>query len=98
MDRVVAAFESWIGADVVRHEEINCHHNYTEREKHRQAGVVSRKGAISARHGEPGLIPGSMGTASYVVVGKGNPVALVLVAARCRACTLARGGPAAVHP
>ena len=77
MDRVVAAFESWVGADVVRHEEINCHHNYTEQEKHFGKQVwLSRKGAISARHGEPGLIPGSMGTASYVVVGKGNPVAL----------------------
>jgi tRNA-splicing ligase RtcB len=37
---------------------------------------VSRKGAIEARAGQPGLIPGSMGTASYVVVGKGNPVSL----------------------
>ncbi len=36
----------------------------------------SRKGAISARAGQPGLIPGSMGTASYVVVGRGNPVSL----------------------
>ena len=60
-----------------RHEEINCHHNYTEQEKHFGKEVwLSRKGAISARHGEPGLIPGSMGTASYVVVGKGNRLAL----------------------
>lgn len=55
----------------------NCHHNYTEREKHFGKEVwLSRKGAINAEEGRPGLIPGSMGTASYVVVGKGNPVAL----------------------
>ena len=39
---------------------------------------LSRKGAISARGGQPGLIPGSMGTASYVVVGKGNVPSLML--------------------
>ncbi len=77
MDRVVTAFEAWVGEDVERAEEINCHHNYTEQEKHFGKQVwLSRKGAISARHGEAGLIPGSMGTASYVVTGKGNPVAL----------------------
>jgi tRNA-splicing ligase RtcB len=77
MDRVVAAFEQWVGADVERQEEINCHHNYTEQEKHFGRQVwLSRKGAISARRGEAGLVPGSMGTASYVVTGLGNPVAL----------------------
>ena len=51
----------------------NCHHNYTERERHYGREVwLSRKGAISARKGQPGLIPGSMGTASYVVAGKGD--------------------------
>ncbi len=55
----------------------NCHHNYTERETHYGREVwLSRKGAISARAGQWGLIPGSMGTASYVVVGKGNPESL----------------------
>ncbi|HET7801376.1 MAG TPA: RtcB family protein [Humibacillus xanthopallidus] len=77
MDRVVTAFEQWVGADVERHEEINCHHNYTEQEKHFGKQVwLSRKGAISARKGEAGLVPGSMGTASYVVTGRGNPVGL----------------------
>jgi RNA-splicing ligase RtcB len=55
----------------------NCHHNFTQRERH--VGVdlwVSRKGAIEARKGQPGLIPGSMGTASYVVSGLGNPDSL----------------------
>ena len=52
---------------------INCHHNYTEPEKHFGKQVwLSRKGAIDARAGRAGLIPGSMGTASYVVAGKGN--------------------------
>ena len=78
MDRVVACFGDWLGVDQVqRIEEINCHHNYTSREKHFGKEVwLSRKGAIDASEGTPGLIPGSMGTRSYVVVGKGNPVAL----------------------
>ncbi len=55
----------------------NCHHNYTAREKHFGKEVwLSRKGAIDASAGTPGLIPGSMGTRSYVVAGKGSRVAL----------------------
>jgi len=77
MDRVQRQFEEWIGAPVERHEEINCHHNYTEQERHFGKTVwLSRKGAINAEVGRPGLIPGSMGTASYVVEGRGNKVAL----------------------
>ncbi len=77
MDRVVACVAEWAGVEVERQEEINCHHNYTEQEKHFGKTVwLSRKGAISARAGEPGLIPGSMGTASYVVSGLGNRLAL----------------------
>jgi tRNA-splicing ligase RtcB len=78
MDRVVTCFGDWIGeSEVERVEEINCHHNYTSREKHFGKDVwLSRKGAIDASEGTMGLIPGSMGTRSYVVVGKGNPVAL----------------------
>jgi tRNA-splicing ligase RtcB (3'-phosphate/5'-hydroxy nucleic acid ligase) len=81
MDRLVACFAEWVGATdvdgVERQEEINCHHNYTEQERHFGKDVwLSRKGAINAEAGRPGLIPGSMGTASYVVTGKGNPVAL----------------------
>jgi tRNA-splicing ligase RtcB (3'-phosphate/5'-hydroxy nucleic acid ligase) len=73
MDRVVEQTSRFLGADVERRDEINCHHNYTEREQHFGRSVwVSRKGAISARAGQPGLIPGSMGTASYVVAGLGN--------------------------
>lgn len=77
MDRLVKCVQEWTGEQVERREQINCHHNYTEQEEHFGKRVwLSRKGAISAREGEPGLIPGSMGTASYVVAGKGNPVAL----------------------
>ena len=77
MDRVVACFAEWVGGAVERVEEINCHHNYTEQERHFGKQVwLSRKGAINAEEGRPGLIPGSMGTASYVVSGLGNPVAL----------------------
>jgi tRNA-splicing ligase RtcB len=77
MDRVVRQFESWIGGSVREAERINCHHNFTAKEWHYGKSVwVSRKGAIRAERGDPGLIPGSMGTASYVVVGLGNPVSL----------------------
>jgi tRNA-splicing ligase RtcB len=77
MDRVIAAVSSAMGRPVEAQETINCHHNYTERETHFGREVwLSRKGAINAASGVPGLIPGSMGDASYVVVGKGNPVAL----------------------
>ena len=78
MDRVVTCFEDWLGLDPVQRTlEINCHHNYTERERHFGKLVwLSRKGAIDASAGTWGLIPGSMGTRSYVVQGKGNPLAL----------------------
>ena len=73
MDRVERQLAEWVGGEVQRQEEINCHHNYTEPEQHFGQDVwLSRKGAINAEAGRPGLIPGSMGTASYVVVGKGN--------------------------
>lgn len=53
--------------------EINCHHNYAALENHFGKDVfVHRKGAISARNGEMGIIPGSMGSYSYIVRGKGN--------------------------
>ncbi|PJI85519.1 RtcB family protein [Luteimicrobium subarcticum] len=77
MDRVVRQLAEHMGDDVVEAERVNCHHNFTEQEHHFGKDVwVSRKGAIRAREGEPGLIPGSMGTASYVVTGLGNPVSL----------------------
>lgn len=77
MDRTVAELAKAMGEDVIELERVNCHHNFTERESHFGKDVwVSRKGAIKADKGLPGLIPGSMGTASYVVEGKGQPVSL----------------------
>jgi tRNA-splicing ligase RtcB len=78
MDRCVDQLGRFLGTEVERHETVNTHHNYTERETHYGREVwLSRKGAISAREGQLGLIPGSMGTASYVVVGKGNVPSLM---------------------
>jgi len=54
-------------------ERINCHHNFTQKEHHHGKDVwLTRKGAISARSGQRGVIPGSMGTASYIVRGLGS--------------------------
>jgi tRNA-splicing ligase RtcB len=77
MDRVADQLSRWMGEPVAEAERINCHHNFTESERHFGKQVwVSRKGAIQADAGRPGLIPGSMGTASYVVEGLGNPLSL----------------------
>lgn len=83
MDRVVEQFGRWLGgpdgapAPVDEVERINCHHNFTVPEVHCGRQVwLSRKGAIDAHRGVAGLIPGSMGTASYVVQGLGNEQAL----------------------
>jgi len=77
MDRVIRQVQDFFGESVEERERINTHHNFTEHESHFGKNVwLSRKGAISARLGEPGLIPGSMGTASYVVSGLGNKLAL----------------------
>ncbi|MBX3471516.1 MAG: RtcB family protein [Planctomycetes bacterium] len=54
-------------------EVVNCHHNYVERERHHGKDVwVTRKGAVRARQGDLGIIPGSMGARSYIVRGKGS--------------------------
>lgn len=61
-------------APIERIVEVNCHHNYTEKEHHYGHNVwVTRKGAVRARLGDFGIIPGSMGTRSYIVEGLGNP-------------------------
>jgi tRNA-splicing ligase RtcB len=74
MDLIVDALDRLLPAFEATGEAINCHHNYVEREEHFGERVyVTRKGAISARQGELGIIPGSMGTRSYIVRGKGNP-------------------------
>ncbi len=77
MARVIDCLQEWIGAPVEESERVNCHHNYTTQEEHFGKKVwLSRKGAIDATAGRPGLIPGSMGTRSYVVIGKGCRLAL----------------------
>jgi tRNA-splicing ligase RtcB len=54
-------------------EVVNCHHNYVTRENHFGKNVwLTRKGAVRAREGDLGIIPGSMGARSYIVRGKGN--------------------------
>jgi tRNA-splicing ligase RtcB len=74
LDRIVSCLAEWAGRDVEHLEVVQCHHNYTEREEHGGREVwLTRKGAIDASPGRRGLIPGSMGTRSYVVTGLGNP-------------------------
>lgn len=61
------------GNPVKREFEVNCHHNYAEIENHYGKNVwVTRKGAVRARTSDYGIIPGSMGAKSYIVMGKGN--------------------------
>ena len=77
MTRVLDCVAEWCRKPVQELEVIRCHHNYTVQETHFGKKVwLSRKGAIDASEGKPGLIPGSMGTASYVVAGKGNKLSL----------------------
>src|SRR4029453_17266693 len=75
MKRVIEAAKSVIGKPFQSHvEAVNCHHNYVQKEHHFGADVyVTRKGAVSAQAGELGIIPGSMGSRSYIVRGNGNP-------------------------
>lgn len=57
-------------------ERINCHHNFTQQEHHFGRNLwITRKGAIQMRQGQLGVIPGSMGTKSYIVSGLENPLA-----------------------
>lgn len=77
MNRVLDLLCDHMDEEVEVDENVNCHHNYTERETHFGQKVwLSRKGAIDASTGTMGLIPGSMGTRSYVVEGLGNRLAL----------------------
>jgi len=74
LDLVLAALARHLPSFDVTSEVANCHHNYVAREHHYGEDVwVTRKGAIRARDGDVGIIPGSMGGRSYIVRGKGNP-------------------------
>ena len=78
MHRVDRAFADCSATTWSAAPRVNCHHNYTEQETPlRQGGVAVPQGRDRrAGAGDRGLIPGSMGTASYVVEGLGNPLAL----------------------
>lgn len=75
MQLVLAAMRKMITKPFTANlEAVNCHHNYVQQERHFGQDVfVTRKGAVSAKQGEMGIIPGSMGARSYIVRGKGNP-------------------------
>lgn len=72
--RVMNALREALGRDIEKTEEaVNCHHNYASVEEHFGSQVwLTRKGAVSAREGQLGIIPGSMGAKSFIVRGKGN--------------------------
>lgn len=74
MQNVIEAVRRVIPKPFESHiEAVNCHHNYVNREHHFGKDIlVTRKGAVSARKGELGIIPGSMGARSYIVRGLGN--------------------------
>ncbi len=73
MARVLAEMRNTLPKFQLDRVAVNCHHNYVQRETHGgESLLVTRKGAVSARAGELGIIPGSMGTKSYIVRGKGN--------------------------
>ena len=77
MRRVLRAVENIVQKTrrpIVPLMEVNCHHNYAEREHHfGHQVIVTRKGAVRARQDDMGIIPGSMGARSYIVRGRGNP-------------------------
>jgi tRNA-splicing ligase RtcB len=73
MNNVIMALEVQLGKFQAVEETINCHHNYVEREHHFGKNLfITRKGAVRARLGDMGIIPGSMGAKSFIVRGKGN--------------------------
>jgi len=74
MARVISAVRSEMPVEFESQlQAVNCHHNYISRENHYGENVlVTRKGAVRARKGELGIIPGSMGARSFIVRGLGN--------------------------
>ena len=73
LDLILAGMRRLLPEFTVINEVVNCHHNYVAIEHHYGENVyVTRKGAIRAREGDIGIIPGSMGAKSFIVRGKGN--------------------------
>lgn len=74
MDRAVVDSLFEVVGHGERVDTINCHHNFTQQENHHNQDMwITRKGAIKADVGDRGVIPGSMGTRSYIITGLGNP-------------------------
>jgi tRNA-splicing ligase RtcB len=74
LELVLAALQRHLPPFTVTTEAVNCHHNYVAQEHHYGENVwVTRKGAIRARQGDLGIVPGSMGARSFIVRGLGNP-------------------------
>ena len=76
MQQVLAAMRKLgrLPAFTTERMAVNCHHNYVAREHHYEEDVFgTRKGAVRAREGDLGIIPGSMGARSFIVRGKGQP-------------------------
>lgn len=74
LELVLAALQRHLPPFTVTTEAVNCHHNYVAQEHHYGEDVwVTRKGAIRAREGDLGIVPGSMGARSFIVHGLGNP-------------------------
>ncbi|MBU9200080.1 RtcB family protein [Burkholderia multivorans] len=74
---VIQAIEKTLGRSLaITDEAVNCHHNYLSKEEFGGKSVwITRKGAVSARAGQMGIIPGSMGAKSFIVCGKGHEAA-----------------------
>ena len=73
MDSILGALKSVLPPFTTTDDIVSCHHNYVTKEHHFGANVwVTRKGAVRAREGDLGIIPGSMGARSFIVRGKGN--------------------------
>ncbi|MEI9887953.1 MAG: RtcB family protein [Rhizomicrobium sp.] len=74
MERVLRVLRESLRGFTTDKLAVNCHHNYVAREQHFGANVyITRKGAVRAREGDLGIIPGSMGAKSFIVRGLGNP-------------------------
>jgi tRNA-splicing ligase RtcB len=73
MELVIGAMERHLPKFQLTETHVNCHHNFTQMESHYGRNIwITRKGAVEARAGQLGIIPGSMGTRSYIVQGRGN--------------------------
>jgi tRNA-splicing ligase RtcB (3'-phosphate/5'-hydroxy nucleic acid ligase) len=73
LNAAISAVGLFLGQEVSAVGTINCHHNFTQQEHHGNKDLwITRKGAIKANKGDRGVIPGSMGTRSYIVSGLGN--------------------------